>query len=351
MKHGLSIRGDSLYCPLPISYDSYWNCLTNCYHCYFRRLNHVWGKDLRPSNPEALHKKLINGLKNKNPKSALAHCLRRKKTIRMGNKADPYQDVELKMGVSKEALKVFIKMDWSLVIQTRFTENMLIQNEKDILQSPKGLITVMPVISPGLDRDWEEFERGRTTPPLKRLEHLRRLKKRGINVGVNGEPFIPGVHRIRDFMATLRLLKEYGIPSYNTYNFHFNDYVAKQLHFNTSVDIEKIWYYNQDAQWKKILVRLLKAADAYGIKLGCPDFVNTGIAYHEPANTCCGINVPNPCTYNTHHWKKEIQCGCNNACRLVKNTYDGSGDLEEGKAIINGTSKGFYSLKDAGIII
>ena len=95
-KHGLSVRGDSLYCPLPISYDSYFNCLTNCYHCYFRRLNHIWGKELKPSNPEALKKKLLNGLKNKNPKSVLARCLSQKKTIRIGNKADPYQKVELK---------------------------------------------------------------------------------------------------------------------------------------------------------------------------------------------------------------------------------------------------------------
>ena len=41
-----------------------------------------------PIDLDALESKLVNGLKNKNPKSSLAYCLANKKTIRLGNKAD-----------------------------------------------------------------------------------------------------------------------------------------------------------------------------------------------------------------------------------------------------------------------
>ena len=57
-------------------------------------MNHTWGSDLRPLDVITFEKKLRNGLKNKNPKSPLAHCLSRKKTIRWGNKSDPFQKAE-----------------------------------------------------------------------------------------------------------------------------------------------------------------------------------------------------------------------------------------------------------------
>ena len=348
-KHGLTIRSDAVYCPLPISYDSYFNCLTNCYHCYFRRLNHIWGKELKPSNPEALKKKLLNGLKNKNPKSVLARCLSQKKTIRIGNKADPYQKIELKRKVTQKAIKVFAELKWSVVIQTRFTGNMLELNEED-LSGQKELVTLMPVISPGLNKDWELLERKRTTPPEDRLKHITSVKD--VNIGVNGEPFIPGWHTIKDFRNALKLLKKHGIKSYNTYNFHFNDYVAKKLHAHTPLDIEKIWYHNQDEQWKKILVKLLDLAKKYDIKLGCPDFVNSGKDYHEPANTCCGINVPNPCTFNSHNFKIQIQENEGlTSQEIFKRTWDGSGDKKKGLEVIRGKSTEFYTLKDAGFDI
>ena len=69
LKNSLTVRGDSLYCPLSFSLDSYGNCLTDCYHCYLRHLNHVWGEDLKPIDLELLEKKLEAGIKNKNPKT------------------------------------------------------------------------------------------------------------------------------------------------------------------------------------------------------------------------------------------------------------------------------------------
>jgi len=344
LKNSLTVRGDSLYCPLPLSLDSYGNCLVDCWHCYFRNLNYVWGEDLKPLDLEALDRKLHNGPLNKSPKTPLAHCLKNKTTIRFGNKADPFQPAEIEYRVSRQAINLLVKHDWTFVIQTRFT-HILRQAEKNLMRAhSKNLVTVMPVISPGLDKDWEVLERKRTTPVNKRLSYLRKLKDQGVPVGVNGEPFIPGYHTVDDFEEALKLLKSYGINRYNTYNFHFNAFVAKRLH-EIGIDVEKIWYHNQDAQWKKVLPKLLDLGTKYEIKVGCPDFVNSGMGREEPANTCCGIDVPCPATFNTHHFKKLMQKG-KSWEEILDATYDGSGDLETGLRVIRGEKCDFYTLGD-----
>lgn len=346
LKKGLSVRGDSVYCPLAFSLDSYWNCEADCWHCYFRHLNRTWGQDLRPLDVAKFKRDLANGLKNKNPKSPLAHCLAKKKTLRWGNKSDPFQEAERKHRIAKEVFPELISHDWTFVIQTRHT-HVLEDYVPEILQAhEKGLITLLPVMSPGLDKDWELFERSRTTQPRKRLHFLRQMRHYGVPSGVNGEPFIPGVHTVEDFRDALLLLKSYGIGSYNTYNFHFNAFVCTRLH-RLGVDIEKIWYYNRDEQWRPILQQLLDLAKKYDIVLGCPDFVNSGPTWVEQVCTCCGIDVPNPTTFNTHHWKRLAQEGLT-ANEIIERTWDGSGNREEGEGVVRGTRHGFYTLEDAG---
>jgi len=346
LKNSITIRGDSLYCPLSLSLDSYGNCLTDCWHCYFRNLNHIWDQEIKPADIDLLEKKLSNGIKNKTPNSFLSHCLKNKKTIRWGNKSDPFQEVENKYKIAIEIFNLLIRLNWSFVIQTRFMHN-LKKYEKYIFRAfDKNLITIMPVISPGGEKDWEILERKRTTSIAERLKYSNFLIRKGIPLGVNGEPFIPGYHTIYDFENILKLLKDHCISSYNTYSFHFNAFVAKRLH-KIGIDIEKIWYYNQDKEWKKILEKLIDLSKKYNIKLGCPDFVNSGKNYIEPSNTCCGINVPNPITFNTHYFKKYKQKGFSTE-KIIQLTDDNSGDMELAKKIIDGEKCDFYTLEDAG---
>jgi DNA repair photolyase len=348
LKKAISVRGDHLYCPLPLSLDSYWNCLNDCHHCYLRAMNHTWGDDLRPADPDAVHRQLANALKNKNPRSHIAQLLKLKKTIRFGNKTDPFQKAELEHRVSRGMLEVLIDLDWTFVIQTMDTA--VLSEYEDLLREAhaRGLVTIMPIISPGFERDWVTLERQRTNSPAERVKHLKHWIKAGIPCGVNGEPFIPGFHTVKEFKRTIRMLKEAGVESYNTYNLHLNPHVAKRFH-SIGLDIEKIWTMNQDEHWRPILRQLMEAADQVGIRLGCPDFVNTGWGWKEEANTCCGINVPNPSYWNTHHWKRRAQDsgeGSEAPRRLIRCTWEGAGSYEEGCAIIEGTTKDMYTLKD-----
>ena len=313
-------------------------------------MNAVWGESERPLDLEELDRKLANGPKNNSPKTPLAWCLKNKKTLRLGNKTDPFQPIERKEGRSLACMDLLIKHNWSFVVQTRFTRILRETGRHRIRQAHKlGLITIMPIISPGLDRDWALLERKRTTPIKERMEDIRYWIDNGVPLGVNGEPFIPGFHTTKEFEETIRILKDIGVRSYNTYNFHFTPHVAKRLAREVpEIDIEKIWYYNQDGPWKSILTQLLEIADQVGMRMGCPDFVNSGKDRREPANTCCGIDVPNPTTYNSHFFKKLTQEGLSPE-EIIEQTWDGTGDFEDGKKIITGKRGDFYTLKEAGL--
>jgi len=346
-KKPFSIRGDSFYCPLPFSLDPYWNCSIDCVHCYLRKLNFIWGKEQRAASMNEIVKKLVNGLVNKKPRSPLAFAIKKRKTVRLGNKTDPFQPIEEKKKISKKSLRVLKSLDFSVVIQTKSTELMMKIALDEVLSLGQKVI-VMPVISPGLEMDWEVFENKRSTHPIERLKHLRELSRLGVKVGVNGEPFIPGYHTFRDFRRTLSVLKEYSIPSYNTYHLHYEAFNAKRLH-SIGVDIEKIWYYSQPHRWRKILHELINIAREKEIILGCPDWVNSG-DYIEKSNTCCGIDVPNPCTFNVITWKRmKMKNPRLKKTDIIFHTSDGVGDFKTGWDIMFDKRREFYTAKDSGV--
>jgi DNA repair photolyase len=271
--------------------------------------------------------------------------------MRIGNKVDAFNPLENKYHVSKKIIRVLLAKEWSFVVQTRFPYTLWNFTTFDWDRFRK-FGTVLVVITPGRDLDWEIMEGKKTHTTLFRLEALKNFQEVGVPVGVQGEPYIPGFHTPSMFEETLKLLKSYGVKSYTTYNFHFTPFVAKRLAElrDPRVDVEKIWYYNQDKEWRKILRELLDIAKRLGIRMGCPDFVNSGRKHVEPFNTCCGINVSNPCTFNTHYFKRFAQQGMS-LDRILSLTNDGTGNYENALSILNGnTESEFYTLRDAGVL-
>jgi len=301
---------------------------------------------LNPIDPEDLKRKLQNGLKNPNPKSGLAWALKRKVTVRFGNKIDPFQPIEETYKVSEAALRILSSLKWPYVVQTRNTYR-FIQYE-EIVVGDMGIFVFQPIISPGAEMDWEILERKRTTPIKDRFKHIQMFKKQGVKVAVNGEPFIPGFHTIKMFEDMIKRLKSAGVKNYNTYNFHFNDFVAKRL-LAIKLDIEKIWEMNQDKNWKPILHQLCEIANKYDIILGCPDFVNVPKERKNETNTCCGINVQTPTTYNTHTWRNMLLAGIP-IDQIIEKTWDGIGNKEEGLKILMGEGEKMYTMADAGLV-
>lgn len=340
-KTPLTIRSDFYSCPLSLQIDTYYGCEPDCHHCFFRGLNYVWGTDIRMADPEDIRKKLESGLKNKTPKSPLANALKQKKTIRIGSKSDPLQPINNTYYVTQKVMGILKEMSWDYVLQTRFTEN--IEGDLDLILGTLN-VTILPVISPGWDKDWEIFEKKITTHPDKRLKFASFLNKRNINVGINGEPFIPGYHTINDFEDSVKRIKSAGIKSYNTYNFHFTPFVAKRL-ASIGIDVVKIWETNQDKNWYPIQQKLIEIAKKYDIILGCPDYVNSGWGYRQQSNTCCGMDVKNPLTFNTHTWKKLLQDG-NRPEDVLEKSWDGVGNKKEGENILTIRNKKTYTILD-----
>ena len=348
-KNPIAMRKDHLTCPLALALESYWACEADCFHCMGRRLNQIWGTEQRITDPEAVKKTLLNALKNENPKSIIAQALHQKKAFFLGRKADPYQPIEIDKQVTRRLLQILIELDWSVVICSRYQENM--ERDEDLFLEKN--VHLLTEITPGAEADWELFERKRTTPIEDRLQFTKVWQKRGIKVGVRGEPYIPGHHTLHQFKDMLKRLKSYGLKSYNTYNLHINEYTIKRLH-NIGLDIEKIWTLNQDKHWSETQKKLCRIADDVGVTLGCPDFVNVPINWMSITNTCCGINVSNALTFNTHIWRglqlqKKKRFGTN----ILFLTWEGIGsdeDIKQATKIVLGKpSKDYYTFKDAGI--
>ena len=349
-KNPFVIRQTHLNCPLPLTLEAYWNCEADCLHCMGRRLNKIWGEEQRAADPDKVREKLvsirINYLKHLSSSSPLSVALAKKKAIWIGRKSDPYQPIEMEMGVTRSYVRTFIHTKQQFIICSRYTDNA--ERDEGLFVKAKDLLTFLVEITSGTENDWEIFERRRTTPVENRLKTARKWLEMGLKVGVRGEPFIPGYHTVDQFRDVLRRLRSFGIKSYNTYNLHLNEYTLRRFH-EIGIDIEKIWDHNQDGRWKPIQRKLCQIADEEGIILGCPDFVNVPKGWTSKTNTCCGVDIPDAFTFNSHVWRLQLQQGLS-PINVFSKTWEGIGNEEDKKMariILGEKSKDFYTMGDA----
>ena len=348
-KTPVKMRSAHLTCPLALALESYWACEADCFHCVGRRLNKVWGYGQRCTDPEQVRKILTNALKNPYPKTIEGQALYHKKAFFFGRKADPYQPIEIEKQVTRRIIEILIELDWPFAICSRYQANM--ERDEDLFLKGGDNVHILTEITPGAEADWELFERERTTPVEDRMRLSERWKKKGIKVGVRGEPYIPGYHTLKQFKDVLKRLKSHGLNSYNIYNLHINEYTIKRF-YDLGLDIEKIWTLNQDEHWAKLQKRLCIIAQGIGITLGCPDFVNVPKDWYHSVNTCCGLTVKNALTFNTHNWRN-LKLRGKKAWTILAETWEVIGteqDIEQAKAIVNGKqSNQYYTFKDAGL--
>jgi DNA repair photolyase len=330
--------------------ESYWTCEADCLHCVGRRLNKIWGNEQKITDPDTVKEQLKSYISNKNPKSLKSQALHLKKVLFLGRKADPYQPIERVQRVTRGLVRVLFELNWPVVICSKYQT--IAEEDTDLFLRRKELIHMLVEITPGAESDWELFEHARTSAIEDRLRIAEDWKNEGIKVGVRGEPFIPGYHTVEQFRDILKRIKSHGLRSYNTYNLHMNEFTMKRL-FNAGLDIEKIWILNQDKNWRITQRKLCQIADEEGVELGCPDFVNVPVNWTSGVNTCCGINVKNAFTFNTHNWRKLLLQG-KTSSETLDESWEGVGttkDQELAKIIVSGGhSKDFYTMKDGGII-
>jgi len=343
--HGLTIRGDALSCPLAFGLDTYYGCPYDCVHCTFLGLNAVWGHgEDRALDLGWLVDMLDRGLRNEHPRSALACAIRGRKTVRVGNKYDPFPPYEDKLGIARAAIEVLLERGFQVKVETKAVDRML--GAVTERWTPDSAI-ITTTIHVGLDEDWDRLEGRRVPSPARRLEVLRDFALEGYQVGVSAEPFLAGHHTVEQYGRYLDTLLEYGVHRTNVYNLRLNAFVAKRL-AGAGYDIERIWAENEDGCWRVTLGHLIEAAEERGMILGCPDFVNAGRSQTR-SNTCCGVDVARPCTFNWHTWRR---IGIESGLVTVEDlrlSYDGVGDLGVGLVQFLEGSQDFYTLDDTGV--
>lgn len=268
-------------------------------------------------------------------------ALQLKKTIRLGNKSDPFVPQEKKYRITKQVLSFLKSLNWEVKLETKNAEFAL--EYFDLLVDMKAIITFS--LSVGMEKDWELLEGKKTSSVGSRLEAAQAFLQAGLQVGFVGEPFIPGYHSEKEFESVLKLIRSYGINRYNTYNLHLNPFVAKRLVEVPGLDIEKVWKSNQDIIWKSILRDLIQIAQEQDVILGCPDFVNSD-TYRERSNTCCGVEVENPCTFNFITWKRDLLDKGGLDKNYLESTWDGIGDFSKGESHFFCQSHDAYNWQD-----
>jgi DNA repair photolyase len=137
-------------------------------------------------------------------------------TIVLGTACDPYQQAELRYGLTRKMLSVFVEFSQSVHTLTK-SPNII--RDINLWKRLAGIADTQVAFSvPTLDHDvWRKTEPG-TAKPGKRLEAMRRLADAGVPCGVMLAPVIPGVTDTEESIdAVMRASAEHGasfvIPS------------------------------------------------------------------------------------------------------------------------------------------
>jgi hypothetical protein len=263
--------------------------------------------------------------------------------MRVGNRYDPLPPVESEQRIARGALEILADLDWEIKLESKNAALMLEYSDRLI---GMGAIISTTVLT-GLDDDWRLLEARVPSSPTDRLEAMERFVDAGLQVGVLAEPFIPGYHTVAQWFEFLLELKSYGINRVNVYNLKMNSYNVRRL-LELDLDVERILDHSDDETWGGILFQLLAAAAELGIHCGCPDFVNAG-RVKPTTNTCCGVDVTAPCTFNLVNWRaKGLENGRVTMSDFL-DSWDGVGDINKGWSQFNGQAENLYSLTDTGL--
>lgn len=112
-------------------------------------------------------------------------------TVAMSGVTDPYQPVERELEITRNCLQVFAESRNPVGI---ITKNYLVTRDIDLLEELAKYNAVHVTLSiTTLDRDLARVMEPRTSQPYRRLEAVEKLSARGISVGVNVAPVIPGL--------------------------------------------------------------------------------------------------------------------------------------------------------------
>jgi DNA repair photolyase len=186
--HSILARNSSPDLPFTFSLNPYRGCEHGCIYCYARPSHEYLGFSAGLDFESKIMVKL-------DAADLLEQTFRKKswepQIVALSGNTDCYQPAERKLLLTRRCLEVFLKYRNPVGIVTK---NALILRDADILGEMAKLDLVHVMISvTSLDAELIRKMEPRTSTPVNRLRTLEELARRGIPVGVNVAPIIPGL--------------------------------------------------------------------------------------------------------------------------------------------------------------
>jgi DNA repair photolyase len=200
-------KNDSPDIPFTFSINPYRGCEHGCIYCYARPSHEYLGFSAGLDFESKIMVKM-------DAPWLLDQAFRRRswipQTVALSGNTDCYQPVERHLQLTRQCLEVFLRYRNPTSIVTK---NALVVRDLDILQemAEHNIVHVMMSVT-SLDPDLIRRMEPRTTTPSRRLEAVERLASRGIPVGVNAAPVIPGLTD-EEIPAILKAAADHGATS------------------------------------------------------------------------------------------------------------------------------------------
>jgi DNA repair photolyase len=197
-------KNDSPDIPFTYSLNPYRGCEHGCIYCYARPSHEYLGFSAGLDFETKIMVKM-------DAPALLAETLEKKtwkpQIVALSGNTDCYQPVERKLQITRKCLEVFLKYRNPIGMVTK---NALVLRDTDILGEMAQLGIVHEMISiTTLDVDLARRMEPRTSSPTNRLKTIEELARRGILVGVNVAPIIPGLTD-EEIPAILKAAAEHG---------------------------------------------------------------------------------------------------------------------------------------------
>lgn len=186
-KNILSVN-DSPDIPFNTSVNPYRGCEHGCIYCYARPTHEFLGFS---AGLDFESKIMVKYDAPGKLRKQLASPGWEPQVIVMSGVTDPYQPIERKLEITRGCLEVLTEFRNPVGI---ITKNYLVTRDADLLEELAGHQAAHVTLSiTTLDRKLARIMEPRTSQPSRRLKAIEELASRGISVGVNVAPIIPGL--------------------------------------------------------------------------------------------------------------------------------------------------------------
>ncbi len=269
-------------CPKKYTVDPYTGCEHRCIYCYITSyIRNPW--KVRPKRDFLrLFERDLKNAKLKLP-------------ISMSNSSDPYPKVERELRITRGALNLMRRYDFSLLM---LTKSDIVVRDIDVLENIRSVVAITITT---LDENLANKLEPMAPSPERRLRALEKLSGAGIKTIVRLDPIIPGINdNEEEIREMVRVFADIGVRQIisSTYkakpdNFRrvagvFKDQAERlhRIYYENGEMVRGIRYAPRDLRLK-ILKRIRDASLKYGLDFSV---CREGLPLNT-ASTCDGSHM------------------------------------------------------------